>query len=208
MKIICHRGLWRKREEQNTLDSFALAFNNGFGIEIDVRQMQNQLVISHDPVSSIKLLTLEEVLELYCKLASKENFIAINIKTDGIAKNLQRTLKSFNINNYFTFDMSVPEMRIYNTYGIKYFSRASELEKEIVLLDGAMGVWLDSFETDWFSYNIFEKIINLGKTLCIVSPELHGRYHLKQWSLINNYPMKNKLMICTDKPFEAKEFLK
>jgi len=47
-RILCHRGLWNKVEEQNTAKSFYAAFKLGFGIEIDLRDQGSKLVISHD----------------------------------------------------------------------------------------------------------------------------------------------------------------
>lgn len=37
MIILSHRGLWNKSSEQNTLEAFNLSFENGFGVETDLR---------------------------------------------------------------------------------------------------------------------------------------------------------------------------
>ena len=49
MKIICHRGFWKKEQEQNTVSSFINAYSMGFGVELDVRDSNSEIVISHDP---------------------------------------------------------------------------------------------------------------------------------------------------------------
>lgn len=48
MYILAHRGYWLYKEEENTLDAFQRAYENGFGIETDVRDYNEQLVISHN----------------------------------------------------------------------------------------------------------------------------------------------------------------
>ena len=48
LKIIAHRGFWLEKSEQNSLKAFKKAFENGFGVETDVRDFNGELVISHD----------------------------------------------------------------------------------------------------------------------------------------------------------------
>ena len=57
MQIISHRGFWKSKNEQNTIISFQRSFENGFGIETDIRDLNGKLVISHDiPQNSSELL--------------------------------------------------------------------------------------------------------------------------------------------------------
>ena len=44
MIILLHRGLWNKRSEQNTLEVFNLSSEDGFGIEIDLRDCRGGLL--------------------------------------------------------------------------------------------------------------------------------------------------------------------
>ena len=53
MKIISHRGLWRTVNEQNSLTAFSKSFSHGFGIELDVRDFNNEILISHDMPSEM-----------------------------------------------------------------------------------------------------------------------------------------------------------
>ena len=46
INIISHRGFWKEKKEQNTLESFKKAFQSGFGVETDIRDSQNELVVS------------------------------------------------------------------------------------------------------------------------------------------------------------------
>ena len=47
MKIIAHRGLWKKKSEQNTIKSINEALMNDYGIETDIRDYRNKIVVSH-----------------------------------------------------------------------------------------------------------------------------------------------------------------
>ena len=48
MEIICHRGYWNTKNEQNSLKAFERALCRGFGVEFDVRNYGKKLVVSHD----------------------------------------------------------------------------------------------------------------------------------------------------------------
>ena len=58
MKIIAHRGFWKKPEKQNTLGAFYAAIKKGFGIETDVRDYKGKLVISHNVPNEKKQVLL------------------------------------------------------------------------------------------------------------------------------------------------------
>ena len=49
MKILSHRGYWKEEKEKNTIDAVRKAFDHGFGIESDIRDLDGKLVISHNP---------------------------------------------------------------------------------------------------------------------------------------------------------------
>ena len=50
-EIIAHRGIWTKVEEQNSPLSLRNALSKGFGIETDLRYFNNEIIISHDPIT-------------------------------------------------------------------------------------------------------------------------------------------------------------
>ena len=205
MEILCHRGLWVNNKEQNKLVSFKKALENGFGVELDVRDMNSDIVISHDPHEGKNALLLEEFFQLYKSYTDSAPWIAINVKADGLIPAIKNSIESHQIENYYTFDMSIPEMVIYSKSGLKFFTRKSDVEKTPILLEKSTGVWLDSFESEWFSRTDLKKIFGYNKKICVVSPELHGRRHLKQWELVKQVNHRC-MMICTDKPLEASEY--
>ena len=62
MEILSHRGYWKTVTEKNTIIAFKRSFNLGFGTETDIRDLNGNLVISHDmPSTEMKnLVTVEE----------------------------------------------------------------------------------------------------------------------------------------------------
>ena len=199
INIIAHRGYWKKIEEKNTKLAFERAFENGFGIETDLRDICGKIVISHDMPKGDEI-TFEEVLQL---LNGRDLTLALNIKADGQAKKIKSLLEKYNHTNYFTFDMSIPEMVVQHKEGLKFFTGLSDIIPTPIMLEKAQGIWLDSFYSDWFSAkDIFDLQIK-GKKICIVSPDLHKREYKNVWQKYKNI---QGIMLCTDYPNEAKEY--
>lgn len=214
MQIISHRGYWKKRSEQNTAQSFRHSFLQGFGIETDVRDCVGDLVISHDPPKD-KRLTLDAVFALRKDTSGAERLpLALNVKCDGLQDLLKEKLEKYSVRNYFLFDMSVPDMLLWSRSGLRFFTRQSELETVPSMYREAAGVWMDSFFDDWIRERGIETHIRNGKQVCIVSPELHSRPHLKFWGCLKRMEISRlrkgrgngKLMLCTDFPIEANEY--
>ena len=201
MEIICHRGFWRKKSEQNTIDSFLLAIDHGFGIEVDVRDHNAELVISHDYATKDS----PRLIELLREVNGTQNMIALNIKSDGIFLELKSILDNLNIQNYFCFDMSIPQQVQYQRNGLNWYSRISDQIEEKSVNQASMGIWLDAFDHDWWSKDCLLDL-QKSKRLCIVSPELHGRNHKYTWHKMKSITMNSDNMICTDLPIQAKEF--
>ena len=199
MKILAHRGYWKKEDEKNTKAAFERAFDNGFGIETDLRDIKGTIVISHNMPKGDEM-TFEELLQL----SDGRNLpLALNIKADGQAEEIKRLLNKYNYTNYFTFDMSIPDMVVELETGLKVFTGISDIVPNPIMFEKAKGVWLDSFNSDWFGEKEIKDILNKGKDVCIVSPDLHKREYKKVWE---RYKSKKRIMVCTDYPQEAEEF--
>lgn len=207
MNILCHRGLWNRRDEQNTINSLIYAHNKGFGVELDLRDRGSQIVISHDIPSHKSELFVSYLNELKANQYNNYTTIAINIKADGLSRKIKDIINEYNISNYFTFDMSNPEMLCYNNNGVNFFTRISEYEMSPVLEKEAMGIWLDAFKNEWYSTEYIIKLVATGKRICFVSPELHGRAYNNQWQMIKNIKYNN-FFLCTDQPIKAKGFFR
>ncbi|EAK0440363.1 hypothetical protein YZ16_07550 [Campylobacter lari] len=208
MTIISHRGLWNKCNEKNTMKAFEQSFKNNFGVETDLRDMLEQIVISHD-MSNSNCLTLDDFFALYKRFSN--NFpLALNIKADGLQSILKEFLEKYNVNNYFVFDMSVPDALLYIKAGFNVFTRQSEYEKQPSFYNEACGVWMDEFYEHWINEKIIREHLENNKKICIVSPELHKRDFKKEWQEYKEISKKldndDSLMLCTDYPIQAREF--
>jgi hypothetical protein len=206
MNILAHRGMWRQPAERNQPEALRQALMHGFGIETDVRDAANQLVISHDPPTG-SAQPLAELLAQYCSLKSTAA-LAINIKADGLRSRLKSLLEANGITNYFCFDMSLPEMLAFQRDGLRFFTRASEYEPEPLLYEHAAGIWMDLFESDWIMPEHIRAHLDAGKQVALVSPELHHRAHEDYWIRLRNAGLAGhpEVMLCTDLPASARTF--
>lgn len=206
MIIISHRGYWKKPEEKNTVHAFSQSFELQFGTETDVRDFRNELVISHDMPKGCEI-RLSQFLFL---LNKKSLPLALNIKADGLAESIKNVMKSYNRDNWFVFDMSIPDMRMHLSAGNPVYARVSEVEPEPAYYDQIQGIWLDAFENDGWQIKSIQKYLKDDKRVCLVSPELHKRDHLEFWEKLRKSKFVNddRLTLCTDFPEEAKEFFK
>ena len=149
MKVISHRGYWINSKEKNSIESFTRSFSLGFGVETDVRDMDSQLVISHDPANR-NCMPLEVFFQLYLQNVTRPT-LALNVKADGLQIELERQLTTFGIENYFVFDMAVPDGLLYIRQGMITYTRQSEYEPIPSYYDVANGIWLDEFNGHWLT---------------------------------------------------------
>ena len=207
--IIAHRGYWLDDKEKNTKIAFERSFSLGFGTETDIRDFNGDLVISHD-FPTKDSITVDMFFQIFNSF-DKTLPLALNIKSDGLQALLLKLLKKYNIENYYVFDMSVPDALGYLNKGINIYTRESEYEKTPSFYSKAKGVWLDEFLNNWITKEKIQNHIDNNKSICIVSPELHKRDYTNEWKKYRDYfDVTNnlKVNICTDKPVEAKSFFK
>jgi glycerophosphoryl diester phosphodiesterase len=196
--ILAHRGDWRTRDEHNALPAFARAFASGWGVELDVRDRDGELVVSHD-LPDAGSPPLAAVLEL-----RGDEPLAVNVKADGLQERLAGVLRDGD----FLFDMSVPDAVVCLKHGLPVFTRHSDVEPDPVLYDGSEGVWLDDFFDGRFVTE--ERIaahLAAGKRVAVVSPELHGRDRASAWAEWRAWDVWSNpsVLLCTDAPAEAEE---
>lgn len=205
MNILAHRGLWRDTHEKNSPEALTRALSSGFGVETDIRDLNGQLVISHDmPVSGTLQYSVRDFLSDVKNFAG--NPLALNIKSDGLASELLRLLEDSGTSQYFVFDMSIPDELSYRKLGFPIFGRTSEVEPITSLARGINGVWLDSFGEEWWHEEELELLLGEYRNVCVVSPELHGRPHANVWKLLHSFANDPGLHICTDFPEEARSY--
>lgn len=206
MIILSHRGYWKTALEKNTLAAFDRSFSMGFGTETDLRDRDGELAISHDPA-------LKDALpaEVFFSAYSQHHHdlpLALNIKADGLQKLLAAVLLKYQIQNYFVFDMSVPDMISYINIGLNVFTRQSDYEQSPVLYEKSKGVWVDCFGVDWVDEATIENHLKNGKQVCLVSPELHGRHYEVFWERLLKMPVVTgtDVILCTDYPEQARKY--
>lgn len=203
MEIISHRGYWLELHERNQPDAFRRSFDLGFGTETDIRDCAGRLLIAHDMPTGGEM-TLDDLLDI---MGGRNLPLAINIKADGLAKAIAAKFQEHGHTNWFVFDMAVPDMRGYFSEGVCTYTRVSDVEQSPVWIEQSRGIWLDHFGDGHFPNDEIVKYLNQGKKVCVVSPELHGRDAAAAWDslrLLINLP---RLMLCTDKPLQARQFL-
>jgi hypothetical protein len=207
MLFLSHRGFWRDASEKNEPVAFERSFAAGFGTELDVRDHDGELVVTHDLPVGADLMHFEELLALHRDM-DRALPLAINIKADGLQSRLAELVTRFELQNYFVFDMSVPDTLGYLGQGLRCFTRHSEWEPRPALYEQTAGVWMDQFEGDWVSVDAVREHTDAGKSVCIVSSELHGRDPKEAWSRYAEGGMAALgagVMLCTDHPDVAKE---
>jgi glycerophosphoryl diester phosphodiesterase len=207
LEILAHRGLWHLAEEQNTLEAIELAFSHGFGVETDIRYSLGKLVVSHDPSTEVTptFLELLEVSDRY------EQEIAVNIKSSGLAGLVASGVNSSKTRRLSYFDMAVPDALIYLQEGLPVLWRVSEFEAIGQLPNGVAGLWIDDFSGKWLNSQDCHKLSETGLDLYFVSQELHQPGQpSQQWQTILELmeTVGNKIKLCTDLPFEAREFFR
>jgi hypothetical protein len=207
MVILSHRGYWKEVLEKNTKSAFELSFALGFGTETDIRDHDGQLVISHDMANENSMLA-EEFFKIYRTLGNGLP-LALNIKADGLHQNLKNLLVKYEVENYFVFDMAVPDGLTYANQNFITYTRQSEFEAVPAYYEMAQGIWIDEFYKHWVTDEVIERHLEAGKSICIVSPELHRRDCAVEWNhyrLLEQRIGRDRLMLCTDLPEKAKVF--
>lgn len=208
MEILAHRGAWHQQGRKNSIEALGAALKSGYGIETDVRDHKGQLVIAHD-VPGPDSVSFVEFLDLYLK-GQYQSPMAINIKSDGLTDRMTTCLEKVPPEQYFVFDMSIPDTLPYLKANLPVFIRVSELESSTPLLTEAQGIWLDELTRSWITETSLNELAEHDKPVCIVSAELHSRDQVPQWQMLKgfleNSSAGNRWLLCTDYPDKAQEY--
>ena len=204
MEIIAHRGFFAgpvKPAQGQLVEAMSL----GFGIEFDVRDSADGIIIAHDP--------WERGAEPFGTLLAAvpaAGTLAINIKSCGLAGRISQELAAHGVSPHrcFCFDMAVPDHLAYPKNGLPAYARLSEIEPLGAFARQADGVWLDGFQSLWWDRALVEELIHGGSKVCVVSPDLHRRDRRECWSLLRESGLHREagLALCTDYALEARDF--
>jgi hypothetical protein len=141
-----------------------------FGVELDIRDKYDSLVIQHDPFT--EGADWNAYLNKY-----HHGLLIANIKTEGIEQRIISDLKQIKLDNYFLLDVSFPFLVKLCNQGIRKMAvRFSEYEPVELALSFAGKldwVWVDCFTHLPLDAGNYEKLKKHFQ-ICVVSPELQG----------------------------------
>lgn len=211
-KIIAHRGVPTPLWPDNSLGGIENSLLFGFGIETDVRDGNAKILISHDPVTMQRKslesepFGLEELINKLRKNSNARGPVALNVKSDGLLSlGLAKIVDG--LDDFFFFDLPIPELAAYGRSGLPIAFRASEHEPlDVIQRESHLNadyVWLDSFYSDWFleEKHWFDvaRIMD-SKKIILVSPEFHGRDPNPTYERFLSEAENPNLYICVDNP--------
>ncbi|NVN06295.1 hypothetical protein HW509_11945 [Asaia spathodeae] len=154
------------------------ATSGEFGIEVDLRNHGNDILVTHDPFITAAP-RLEDWLDAF-----HHRFLIANVKEEGMETKLLPLLERKGIKNFFILDESFPFIRKYALAGIEQFAlRVSEFEDyrtainlahDLAIADRKVGwIWADSFTGAPLPPETAVALRTAGFKICAVSPELH-----------------------------------
>ena len=157
----------------NSLDKLKNVDKN-CGVEIDIRDYQSDLILSHDPFPK-NIIYLEE----YLPSLMGRNIIA-NIKSERVEKMFVEMKNKLAPNSdYFFLDSS---FSMISNFGIIYnfasrFSEFESLDTSIKLVENSLvkWLWIDTFFSFPIDRGNINKINSLQVKKCFTSPDLLGR---------------------------------
>jgi len=162
------------------------------GVEIDLRDSNGQIIVTHDPFS--KGILFEEYIKHY-----KHSFIILNIKSEGIEFPIIELLKKYNIVNYFFLDSSFPMINKLSKSGEQNIAvRLSEYEdiQTVLNLCGKVKwVWVDCFTKFVLTKEIFNLLKSHKFNICLVSPELHNNNRINEITNYKQYLIDNNIIV-------------
>ena len=163
MKLIFHR--------RNTALEL-LATDSKYGIEVDIRSQDDQLIIHHDPYVAGE--SFDEWINAY-----RHGTLILNVKEEGLESRLIALMQAKGITDYFFLDQSFPFLVKWSKAGEHRCAvRVSEfesIETALTLAGKVDWVWVDCFTRFPLSESDARRLKDAEFKICLVSPELQGR---------------------------------
>lgn len=210
--VISHRGgflpegpiptISKYQIPENTLEAFKRAFQNGWGIETDVRlSNRGDFVLIHDWTKTnpnFKIPTLNELCELTQKhtQGGEFPFIAFQIKREDnpdsglvVGKAVAEKIKQYNLKSSILFDATLeeaqklhqefPALSLSVSVGEKNYSPTIYTPTQVLTNEFTSvytSVWADEWKIPGSIYNegVFKKLrASYTGRIDVISPELH-----------------------------------
>ena len=183
---------------RNTIDELKRT-SEKYGVEIDLRSSDNSIIVHHDPMA--KGEKFSTWLDHY-----NHKFLILNVKEEGLEKQIIDFLQKYKIDDYFFLDQSIPFLLKFSNFcNKKSAARVSEfesIETALKLKKYADWVWLDQFNSFPITPDEFETLKSYKYKICLVSPELQGRFDDYEIMEMSKFLKKNNLKldaICSKK---------
>jgi hypothetical protein len=170
-----------------------------YGVEIDLRTNNGNLILAHDPFAEGDLFS--EWLKHW-----RGQSLILNVKEDALENVILEYLREYDVSDFFFLDQSYPSIRRTIDSGIKKVAtRVSDYEDlQTALNSGSDWVWLDSFSGKWEYLNQVVPILTKnGQKTCLVSPELQRANSFTELKLLREMIREKSLSItsvCTKSP--------
>ena len=149
-----------------------IATPHELGIEVDLRDVGDQIVLAHDPFVGGELFA--DFLRAY-----RHAFIILNVKSERVEFRVLELLRQHGVEDYFFLDCSFPMVitlaRQGETRIALRYSEYESLESIRLMQDRISWVWVDCFSRMPLSRADFDEIKRMGLKVCLVSPELQGQ---------------------------------
>lgn len=176
MQLVKHRC--------NSLSSIE-SLDPSFGAEIDIRDYNGVIILSHDPVlSSDKFLELEVFLRNWKSTGT----LILNIKSEGLELRCLELLNKYKIVDWFFLDLSMPYFVKYSKIAYEQsisgfssdnmavrFSDEEPISYALNFKDKVRWVWIDWFEEVVLNKSNYQVLKEAGFKMCLVSPELQDK---------------------------------
>lgn len=143
-----------------------------YGIEIDLRDYQDRLILQHDPFKDGE--NFEDFLLHY-----DHGTMILNIKSERIEYRVLELLKKYNIKEYFFLDSSFPMIYSLLNDGINNiavrFSEFEGIDTIQNLKNKVKWIWVDCFTELPITADNYNALKKMGFKFCLVSPDLQGQ---------------------------------
>jgi hypothetical protein len=190
MKIYSHRG--------NSVSALA-ALDPKYGVEIDLRTNNGNLILAHDPFTEGALFS--DWLKFW-----RGQSLILNVKEDALENSILQYLNEYGVSDFFFLDQSYPSIRRTIKSGLtKVSTRVSDYEDlQTALNSGSDWVWLDSFSGEWdYLSGAVPMLVKNGQKTCLVSPELQRANSSSELKFLQEMILEKNLAItsvCTKFP--------
>ncbi|HVE44350.1 MAG TPA: hypothetical protein VNC84_04360 [Gammaproteobacteria bacterium] len=157
---------------------------HAYGIELDIRYDQNNLILHHDPFGHHEHPLPEKFVDLL-SVWKNDGTMILNVKTEGIEKRCIALMQAHKIKDWFFLDLSMPYFAMYaeeafarsiagfspDNLAVR-FSEREPLAYALSFAAKARWIWVDCFTQMPLTQKNFKAIKEAGFKICLVAPEL------------------------------------